>query len=99
MNTKNTTSTSNASNTAKDLGREDKRLILLCFERALDEGLTDENKEIAQYIADSYRAAVIGEAEAPQKATPFFLLAQGFVLGMGEGLRLADIFNCAKDKH
>ena len=95
MNTPNTTSTSNT--TTKDTEREDfERVILQCFAHALDEGLTTENKDEARTLAKTYHAEFIGEGEAPREGTPFFLLAQGFVLGMGEGLRLAEVLDsCA----
>ena len=60
------------------------RIIERAFLHAMKEGTHEQNQEAARNLA----AALI-EAEVPDKS-PLLLIANGFILGMNEGLRLAE---------
>lgn len=64
--------------------------ILQAFDHAADEMLNDETKAEALQLARLY----IGNPDMTERS-PLFGLMSGFLMGLSEGMRIADTLNAA----
>lgn len=69
---------------------EERGFILQAFDHAADEMLNDETKAEALQLARLY----VGNPDMPE-SSPMFSLMSGFIIGMSEGMRIADTLNAA----
>lgn len=87
----NTKTTSNTENATID------RIIEGAFIHAMDSCLNDENKEAGRNLANRFNTICLeNEGEVPD-GSPLMIIAQGFILGLNEGLNIAAaIDECAE---
>ena len=64
--------------------------ILQAFDHATDEMLNEETKTEARELVKIYFGA-----ESPADASPAMFIMSGFLMGLHEGMRIADTFNAA----
>lgn len=67
------------------------RIIEGAFLHAMDSSLTDENQEAARKLATGFYGAEVPEG------SPLMILAKGFILGMNEGLHVAEVIDSCAD--
>lgn len=64
--------------------------ILQAFDHATDEMLNDETKAEARELVKLYF-----NADNPADSSPAMCLMSGFLMGISEGMRIADVMNAA----
>lgn len=64
--------------------------ILQAFDHAAGEMMNDETKAEARRLVKAYFGA-----DNPADASPAMCLMTGFLMGMNEGMKIADVFNAA----
>ncbi len=69
------------------------RIIKGAFFHAMDFYLHEENKESARTLANTFNSDYLGNAWEVPDGSPLMILAQGFILGVNEGLNLAAAIN------
>ena len=83
-------STKNTSNTETTTIND---IIKGAFYHAINSCLNAENEEAARTLANAFNAECLGNAGEVPEGSRLMIFAKGFVLGLNEGLKVAEAKN------